>query len=153
MFWSHGMIRIISRPWLVLYAQRQEIECLYRPIKLFPEISHINIGIIIKINVKNKIMVMTWNLSNLYSWLGYFARAFCLLHVNHGQQGFDLLQWNPQLMTTPLIGLPCYYDHFFSGQSKSSVIFLFKGHPVNMPRFFWPVSDQINRVPLYFKGL
>lgn len=47
------------------------------------------------------------------------------------------------LMDTPLLW-PLY-----SGLNKNLVIFLFKKpHHINLARFLWPVSDQINKVHL-----
>ena len=54
----------------------------------------------------------------------------------------------PRLMATSAIWSPRYYGHFFLLPGKTTVHFLVIKTLVNTAKFFWPIGDRINRVPL-----
>ena len=64
----------------------------------------------------------------------------------------DLYTVEPVLMATLVIRSPRYYSHFFWPPDKNDHTFSCKGTLVNLvitAKFFWPIGDRINRVPLY----
>ena len=62
-----------------------------------------------------------------------------------------------RLTAISLIWPPHYYGHFFwlpgknrhTSSCKKTVINILYGHLVDTAKFFWPIGDPINRVPLY----